>query len=81
MVDGLVVGDRDEPGPHIAPRLEGRVGAHGGEERLRPGIVRVDAGEQGAADPQHHRPVLGDNLLERLHRDIMSRHIMSRHDM
>ena len=72
LVDRLVVGDRHQPAPDVAVRPQVGVGPQGGQERLRPGVVGVDRAEQGAADPHHHRAVLGHDRFERLHRHTWS---------
>ena len=66
------MGDGDQPGFDVGAGRQPRVGLEGGQEGVRPGIVRVDDSYHGPADPQDGRTVLGDHLLERL---------LARHDV
>ena len=65
LVDRLAFGDRDQPRLDVAARPELGIGAHRGEERLRPGVVSILRAEHGPADSQDGRPVRGHDLLER----------------
>jgi hypothetical protein len=65
-VDGLAVGDRDQPRLDVRSFQQVRVGLHRGQERLRPRVLGVRQAEYGAADPQHGCPMLYDDRLKRL---------------
>jgi len=66
QVDRLAVRDRDQPRLGVRGLRQVRVGAQRRQERLRPGIVGVRAGEQDAADAQHRGAVVRHDLLERM---------------
>jgi hypothetical protein len=70
-VDGATVRDRDEPGLDIGVGGQVSVGVQGGQKRLRPGVLGVDRTDDGSADSQHRRAVLGHYLFERAHLHIM----------
>lgn len=65
-IDGFAVGDRDQPCLDVGVGGQVRIGLHGGQERLRPGVVGVGACEYRPEDTQHGCPVRRDDRLERL---------------
>jgi len=70
-VDGAAMSDRDEPRLDVGVGGQIGVGAQRRQERLGPGVLGVDGADDGAADPQHRRAVLGHHVLERLHLHIL----------
>ncbi len=65
------MGDGDEPGLDVGVGGQVGVGAQRRQERLGPGVLGVDGSDDGAADPQHGRAVLGHHVFERSHLHIM----------
>src|SRR5262249_54776158 len=65
LVDGLPVGDRDQPGLHVATRSKGRIRPQRRQKRLRPCVIGVHRPEDGPAHPEHGRPMRGYDLFER----------------
>ena len=63
-VDGLAVGNRDQPRLDVVSGGQVWVGLHRGQECLRPRIVSVYRPEDGPADAQHGCPMRGDDGLE-----------------
>src|ERR1035437_441206 len=65
LVNGLALGNGDQPGLYVGRGIHRRVGAQRSQEGLRPSILCLVVAQDRAADPQHRWPVLRDDVLER----------------
>ena len=77
-VDRFAVRDRGQPGGVVGVGREVWVGPEPGQERLRPGVVRIDGTEHGAADTPDPSPVVTDELVVRWFRSHHRRGRLSR---
>ena len=64
-VDGLAVRDRHQPRLDVGVGRQLRVGLHGGQERIRPGVIGVGVADYRPNDAQHGGAVRCDQSLKR----------------
>ncbi len=78
LVDGLAVGDRHEPRPHVAVGAQPGVGGERRQERLGPGVLGVGCGQDRPAHAHHDVTVHAHELVERDHGAMMPTHVTAR---
>ena len=60
VVEGLAMGDREQPAAEVLGVAQPRVGAQGGDHRLLEHVVRVDRPDVRGEEPQDGRAVVLD---------------------